>query len=349
MTDGDITPEEVYDRLGRIADPKLGSDIVTLNVIEDVEVDAEAIRVKVGLHAPFAPDEERIAEDIRSALADLDRTVELTVPTLHTGTGDRPIPSVTNVVAVSSGKGGVGKTTVAVNTARELAERGARVGLLDADLYGPNVPRMLGDGDPPRLDDSETLHPPERGGIKTMSIGYLVPDKEAAVMRGPMVDSTLQRLLLDVEWGDLDYLIVDLPPGTGDAQLTLAQTVPITGVVVVTTPQTVSTDDAHRALSMFGEQSIPALGIVENMRTFTCPTCNDTHDLFGRGGGEAIAEEYDIPFLGAVPIDPEVRRTADDDSHVGTAGSDGTREAFRKVANTVANGVGTLRRRGVTQ
>ncbi|WP_418281718.1 P-loop NTPase [Halorubrum sp. DTA98] len=343
-----MTPDEIYTRLARIEDPKLGNDIVSLGVVDDVTVEPDVVRVRVTLHAPYAPDEEWIAERIREELSDIDREIDLTVPPLPVSDAERPLPSVKNIIAVSSGKGGVGKTTVAVNTAQALAERGARVGLLDADLYGPNVPRMLGDGDGPTLnDETETLTPPERGGIKVMSLGFLVPEKEAAVMRGPMIDSTLERLLVDVEWGELDYLIVDLPPGTGDAQLTLCQTVPLTGAVVVTTPQAVSTDDAHRALHMFGEQSIPVLGIVENMSGFTCPSCGDTHDLFGRGGGKTVAEEYDLPFLGSVPIDPEIRETADDDAHVGTLGEDDTDEAFRDIAGDIANGIGTLRRRGV--
>ena len=345
-----MTPKEIFTRLKTIADPKLGDDIVTLGIVEQIDVDPEIVRIQLALHAPHAPDETQIASMIRDELSDIDREIELVVPQLHTDESvERPVPSIKNIIAVSSGKGGVGKTTVAVNTAQALADRGARVGLLDADLYGPNVPRMIGNGDGPRLDDeTDSLHPPKRGGIKVMSLGFLVPDKEAAVMRGPMVDSTLERLLIDVEWGQLDYLVVDLPPGTGDAQLTLAQTVPITGAVIVTTPQSVSTDDVHRALHMFAGQSIPVLGIVENMRTFTCPTCGDDHDLFGRGGGENVAAEYDLPFLGAVPIDPKLREIADDDERIGTFGEEGPTREFREIANGIANGIGTLRRRGVT-
>lgn len=340
-----MTPEDIYERLRTIEDPTLHDDIVSLGVVEDVEIEPEIVRVLVGLHAPFSPDEEQIADDIRTALSDIDRDVELVETFIErVDDAEHALPTVKNVIAVSSGKGGVGKTTIAVNTARELSARGARVGLLDADLYGPNVPRMLGEGDQPKLDtEGETLYPPEREGITVMSIGFLVPERDAAVMRGPMLDSTLQRLLTDVEWGDLDYLIVDLPPGTGDAQLTLCQTVPVTGAVVVTTPQHVSTDDAHRSLSMFGDHSIPVLGVVENMRTFRCPSCGDTHDLFGQGGGEQIAEEYDLPFLGAVPFDPRVRETADAGDAV-PADSEAA-EAFREIASGVANGVGTLRRR----
>lgn len=345
-----MTPENIYSRLESIADPKLGDDIVTLGIVEQIDVEQELVQLQLALHAPHSPDEAQIASAIRDELSDIDRELELVVPRLHGDDSmERPIPSIKNIIAVSSGKGGVGKTTVAVNTAQALADRGARVGLLDADLYGPNVPRMLGNGDGPRLDDeTESLHPPKRGGIKVMSLGFLVPEKEAAVMRGPIVDSTIERLLVDVEWGQLDYLIVDLPPGTGDAQLTLAQTVPLTGAVVVTTPQSVSTDDAHRALHMFSEQSVPVLGIVENMRTFRCPTCGDDHDLFGHGGGENVAAEYDLPFLGAVPIDPAIRKAADDDERIGTRREDGTSKEFRDITDAIANGVGTLRRRGVT-
>lgn len=340
-----MKPETVYDRLRSVEDSKLHDDIVSLGIVEDVEIGADTVTLKVGLHAPFSPDEERIAEDIRAELSDLDREVDLVETRLERiGTTEDPLPNVKNIVAVSSGKGGVGKTTVAVNAGRVLAERGARVGLLDADLYGPNVPRMLGDGDEPRLDtESETLYPPEWNGIKVMSLGFLVPEHEAAVMRGPMLDSTLERLLTDVAWDGLDYLFVDLPPGTGDAQLTLCQTVPVTGAVVVTTPQSVSTDDAHRSLSQFAEQSIPVLGVVENMRTFTCPSCGDSHDLLGRGGGEDLANEYDLPFLGAVPFDPTVREISDSGE---TLDSDSeAAKAFSDIGTEIANGIGILRRR----
>lgn len=343
-----LTREAILDRLRDIDDPVLGEDIVSLDIVKTVELKENTVRVLVALHAPFAPDEETIAAEIRDTLGDIDRNVELEVPPLERADAvEQPLPTVKNIVAVSSGKGGVGKSTVSVNIAVALAERGARVGVLDADLYGPNIPRMLGDGDPPALDDeTQTLTPPKRHGVSVMSLGFLVPDRDAAVMRGPMIDSTLERLLMDVDWGTLDYLIVDLPPGTGDAQLTLCQTVPVTGAVVVTTPQLVSTDDAHRSLSMFGDHSIPVLGIVENMRAFTCPNCGDQHDLFGRGGGEAVAEEYDLPFLGAVPFDPTIRELADNGSLV--PDDSDTADAFHEIATSVANGVGTLRRRGVS-
>lgn len=346
--DNEMTPAAITDRLRDIEDPVLGDDIVSLDIVQSVEIEEETVRVLVTLHAPFAPDEETIAAEIRKRLADIDREVELAVPRLQRADAvEQPLPNVKNIVAVSSGKGGVGKSTVSVNVAVALAERGARVGLLDADLYGPNVPRMLDGEDQPTLDESaQTLTPPERHGVSVMSLGFLVPDRDAAVMRGPMIDSTLEKLLTDVEWSTLDYLIVDLPPGTGDAQLTLCQTVPVTGAVVVTTPQVVSTDDAHRSLSMFGDHSIPVLGIVENMRGFTCPSCGDEHELFGRGGGEVVAREYDLPFLGAVPFDPAVRENADRGDVV-PEGSDAS-EAFHNIANGVANGIGTLRRRDVS-
>ena len=203
---------------------------------------------------------------------------------------------------------------------------------------------MLGDDEGPTLSDDETLIPPQRSGVKVLSLAHLIPDGEAAVLRGPMVDDILQRLLTETDWAPLDYLVVDLPPGTGDAQLTLCQTVEVTGVVIVTTPQGVATDDVARNLSMFGNQDIPVLGIVENMRTFECPGCGDRHDLFGSGGGEAIAREYDLPFLGALPIDPEVRTDGDDGTPVVFDDTE-TARAFATVAENAADAVGALRRR----
>ncbi|APX96203.1 Mrp/NBP35 family ATP-binding protein [Natronorubrum daqingense] len=335
----------LYETLARIDDPKLGEDIVSLGVVTDIHLDGETTNVEVALHAPHAPDERWIATAIRDELEDagLERDLELSLApesTRHEG----PTPDVKNVIAVSSGKGGVGKTTVAVNLATALADRGARVGILDGDVYGPNVPRVLGVEGAPTLTDDERIVPPEHEGVKVLSIGQLVPEDEAAVLRGPMVDSLLQRLLTETEWAPLDYLVVDLPPGTGDAQLTLCQTVDVTGAVVVTTPQRVAIDDARRNLSMFGSHGIPVLGIVENMRTFECTSCGDHHDLFGNGGGDELAREYDVPFLGALPIDQDIRVDGDEGSPV-ALGDGASARAFETLAGNTADAVGALRRR----
>jgi len=221
------------------------------------------------------------------------------------------LPSVKHSILVASGKGGVGKSTVAVNLAVALGQTGARVGLLDSDIYGPSIPIMMGIEEPPSMTDDKRIRPLRGHGIDVMSIGYLVDPDTAMIWRGPMLNGAVVQLLRDVAWGELDYLVVDLPPGTGDVQLTLAQRIPVTGAVVVTTPQAVALADVVRAKRMFDKVAIPTLGLVENMSSFVCPSCNTVHDIFARGGGEKAARELDIPFLGAIPIDPRIRAGGD--------------------------------------
>jgi ATP-binding protein involved in chromosome partitioning len=227
------------------------------------------------------------------------------------GGSESLLPSVKNPILVASGKGGVGKSTVAVNLAVALGKTGARVGLLDADIYGPSIPIMMGIEDPPTMTDDKRIRPLRGHGIDVMSIGYLVDPDTAMIWRGPMLNGAVVQLLRDVAWGALDYLVVDLPPGTGDVQLTLAQRIPVTGAVVVTTPQAVALADVVRAKRMFDKVAIPTLGLIENMSSFVCPSCNTVHDIFARGGGEKAARELDIAFLGAIPIDPRIRAGGD--------------------------------------
>jgi ATP-binding protein involved in chromosome partitioning len=333
---------DVRERLRSVEDPDLGDDIVSLDLVNDVEVADGAARISLALGAPYSPAESRLADEVRTAMADTGPDVELSarVP----GGDTEVLPDVTNVIAVASGKGGVGKSTVAANLAAGLSQLGARVGLFDADVYGPNVPRMFGADEPPKATAEETMVPPEKHGVKVMSMAFMVGEDDPVIWRGPMVHKVLTQLLEDVEWGALDYMVVDLPPGTGDAQLTLLQTVPVTGAVIVTTPQEVALEDARRGLEMFGRHDTPVLGIAENMSTFRCPDCGAGHDVFGAGGGKAFAEANEMPFLGGIPLDPAVREGGDEGTPI-VLDEGETADAFRVLTENVADNVGVLRRR----
>ena len=223
----------------------------------------------------------------------------------------QPLPGVNSIIAVGSGKGGVGKTTLAVNLAIALARTGNKVGLLDADVYGPNVPLMLGSSEPPTVIGDNRILPPERYGMKVISVGFLSPGDKPLVWRGPMLHSIIKQFLGQVEWGVLDYLVVDLPPGTGDVVISLVQTVPLTGAVIVTTPSDVSLQDARKAIEMFKQVKVDILGIVENMSYFVCPHCHQEIDIFSKGGGDRTAQQFSVPFLGSIELDPEIRKGGD--------------------------------------
>ncbi|ODR79038.1 ATP-binding protein [Haladaptatus sp. W1] len=335
----------LLDALSDVIDPDLDDDIVSTGLVTDVELVGETAQVELDLGAPFAPTEASIAADVRDAI----RSVGFD-PNLQATRGehrdDGALPGVKNVIAVASGKGGVGKSTVATNLAAGLAERGARVGILDADVYGPNVPRMLGVDDDPTVShdgDTDRIIPPMAYDVSVMSVGLLVGEEEPVVWRGPMAHNVLSDLFEDVAWGGLDYLVVDLPPGTGDVQLTILQGLPVTGAVVVTTPQDVATDDTRRAMQMFAEYRTSVLGVVENMSTFVCPDCDSTHDLFGEGGGQRLADDVDVPHLGDLPLDPAVRSGADGGRPV-VLESGETGQAFRDLTGRVADSVGLLGR-----
>jgi ATP-binding protein involved in chromosome partitioning len=249
----------------------------------------------------------------------------------------QPLPGVANIVAIGSGKGGVGKTTLAVNTAVALAKLGYKVGLIDADIYGPNVPLMLGSGQQPRVLANNFIEPNFVHGIKVISVGLISPGDKPLVMRGPMLHQIIRQFLQQVEWGELDFLIVDLPPGTGDVVISLVQTVPLTGAVVVSTPSDVSLQDARKALEMFHQVNVEILGIVENMSHFTCPHCHQEIDIFSKGGAERTAKQFNVPFLGSIELDPEIRQGGDKGLPIALLGEDSAKaKDFYSVARQVA-------------
>ena len=343
-----MNADAVRDRLRSVSDPDLGGDIVSLGLVNAVEVDEEAgvVRISVALGAPYSPHETDVAAAVREQFADTDYEVDLTAKIPSDISADEDVlPGVKNVIAVASGKGGVGKSTVAVNLAAGLSQLGARVGLFDADVYGPNVPRMVAADEAPQATGEQQIVPPEKYGLKLMSMAFLVGEDDPVIWRGPMVHKLLTQLVEDVQWGELDYMILDLPPGTGDTQLTVLQTLPLTGAVIVTTPQDVAIDDARKGLQMFGKHDTNVLGIVENMSSFRCPDCGSAHDIFGSGGGEAFAAENGLPFLGGIPLDPAVRTGGDGGRPVVLEDESETADAFRRLTESVADMAGVVRRR----
>ncbi len=311
-----LTESAVIDALRAVQEPELGRDIVTLEMVKDVAIDGTAIAFTIELTTPACPLKDEIEGNARAVLADIGaEAVEITwgamVRRAQPRQAEQLLPGVKNVIAVASGKGGVGKSTVSVNLAVALAQAGAAVGLLDADITGPNIPMMMGIEGQPKATDNNKIGPLERHGVKTISIQFFVPEGQPIVWRGPLVGGAIQQFLRDVEWGELDYLVIDLPPGTSDAQLTLAQAVPISGAVLVTTPQEVALSDVAKALAMFKRMSVPILGLVENMTAFACPHCGELTEIFGRGGGERFAADHGLDYLGGVPLDVTVRQGGD--------------------------------------
>ena len=338
-----VTEADVYGALAQVKDPDLHKDIVRLGFIKDLKIEGGAVSFRVVLTTPACPVREQLQEQARAVVAQLPGvtsvavTMDAEVPKGR-GLGEKlAVPGVRNIVAVSSGKGGVGKSTVAVNLAVSLARDGARVGLLDADVYGPNVPLMLGASRERPSINVNKLVPIEAHGVRLMSMAVLKPGDEPMIVRGPILHGLVRQFLQDVEWGELDYLIVDMPPGTGDVQLSLAQLVPVQGAVLVTTPQEVALADVRRALRMFETVNVPVLGVVENMSYFVAPDTGTRYNIFGEGGGRRLSEEYGVPYLGEVPLGMQVREGGDSGVPVVVGYPDSPQaEAFRRVAEEVA-------------
>jgi len=310
-----ITTEQVLQALSNVMDPDLHKDLVSLQMIEDIHVDGEKVSFTLVLTTPACPLRTQLERDAREAIMTQTGAKEVNIKIISRTPGAKPLSLGDNqfghVIAVGSGKGGVGKSTVASNLAISLAQQGANVGLMDADIYGPNIPRMLGiDEFHPTSKDGQKIQPAIAHGIKVVSIGFFVQEGQPLIWRGPLLHSAIQQFLSDFDWGCLDYLVVDLPPGTGDVQLSLAQSLPISGAVLVTTPQAVAVDDAYRATSMFEKLAVPVLGIIENMAFLELPDGNRM-TLFGEGGGKALAERSGVPFLGSIPFDQQIVQNGD--------------------------------------
>ncbi len=341
-----ITPDQVLAALGTVNDPDLHRDLVSLGMVEDVAVDGGRVAFTLVLTTSACPLKGQIEDDCRRAVSAIAGVTEVQVTTISRvrkakdPTADRrALPGVGHVIAVGSGKGGVGKSTVAANLAIALSQTGANVGLVDGDIYGPNLPRMLGVHRQPYTRGGRIV-PVEAHGIRFMSMGLLVDQGEAVVWRGPMLHSAIKSFLHDVEWDGCDYLIVDLPPGTGDVQLSLIQQTVVTGAVVVTTPSTVAIEDAVKAIGMFDKLQVPVLGVIENMSWFACPSCHARHDVFGHGTAQERALAMGLPFLGAIPLHPEVRAGGDTGAPVVAAQpqSDYAQE-LRRIAGALAQRV----------
>lgn len=337
-----VTEEQVLQALSQVRDPELGRDLVSLGMVRNIQVNGDQVSFELILTTPACPLREQLVSMARQAVAQIagvnEVEVKVSAEVVRSTPSDSALAGVKNIVAVGSGKGGVGKTTVAVNLAIALAQVGAKVGLLDADIYGPNVPRMLGIWRTPDYDESQKkIIPLQAWGIKVMSLGFLISEDQPVIWRGPILARALQQLLFDVAWDDLDYLFVDLPPGTGDIQISLAQLVPVTGAIIVTTPQDVALFDALKGVSTFEKLNVPVLGIVENMSYFICPHCGKESRIFRKGAVEVECSQRGIRFLGSVPLEPEICEGSDLGLPiVATSPESPASKAFQAIASQVA-------------
>jgi ATP-binding protein involved in chromosome partitioning len=338
-----FTEADVQTQLKSLIDPNTGRDFVSAKSIRKIQVAGNDVALDVVLGYPAKTQYEIIRKQIADHLRALPGVGRVTVNISQkiiahaVQRGVKLMPAVKNIIAVASGKGGVGKSTTAVNLALALAAEGAQVGVLDADIYGPSQPTMLGVSGRPESKDGKTLEPLEAYGVQAMSIGFLIDAETPMVWRGPMVTQALEQLLRDTNWRELDYLIIDLPPGTGDIQLTLAQKVPVTGAVIVTTPQDIALLDARKGLKMFEKVGVPIVGIVENMAVHICSNCGHVEHIFGQGGGEAMCRDYNVPFLGSLPLDIKIREQADSGRPTVVADPEGKiAEIYRAIARKTA-------------
>jgi ATP-binding protein involved in chromosome partitioning len=343
-----VSVDQVLSSLRNVVDPELHKDIVSMGMIKDLAINDGKVSFNLELTTPACPFNSDIEQDVRNAIAnlgvkELDLKVTARVMEGRPISVDELLPGVKNILAVASGKGGVGKTTVSVNLAIALAKTGAKVGLLDADIYGPSVPLMLGLKGSPEVINNK-IQPPVSEGVKVISMGFFYEQsQQAGIYRGPIVSGIVKQFLTDVNWGDLDYLIIDLPPGTGDAPLTIAQTIPITGILVVTTPQDVAMNVAVKAVGMFNKLNVPIVGVVENMSYLECPHCKELIHIFGKGGGQRVSEQFNVPFIGEIPLHSQIMEGSDIGKPVTIFEPNSMQSlAFSKVAKMIAGRISII-------
>ena len=350
-----VTKDTIEEALSGIVDPHTGLDLVTGKSVNDCVVDNQNVSIDLVLGYPAKGWYANLKQEVVDVVSKLEniQSVDVRIKTQvvshEVQKGVTPLKNVRNVIAVASGKGGVGKSTVSANLALALSAEGAKAGVLDADIYGPSQPRMLGVGGRPESKDGKSLEPMNSYHVQVMSIGFLIEEDTPMIWRGPMVTQALEQLLQDTQWRDLDYLIIDLPPGTGDIQLTLAQKVPVSGAVIVTTPQDIALLDARKALKMFEKVEIPVLGIIENMSTHICSNCGHEEHIFGEGGGKRMSVEYSVEHLGDIPLDGRIRSDADGGRPTVVADPDGSlAQAYRTIARN-ASGILSVRKRDYSE
>ena len=373
-----INEKDILAALTQVQEPQSGKDLVSLDMVKNVEIDGPRVSLTVEFKSTSYPFKEKVLANAKAAVMTISGVGIVTVnskindplkvissqpaqtmsspqPAMRPQQPMQPqkqnlIPSAKNTIAVASGKGGVGKTTVSVNLAVSLAQSGAAVGLLDSDIYGPNIPIMMGVNQKLGASTNNKIAPLERYGVRMVSVGFISEGDTAIIWRGPMVGKMIQQFLGDVDWGELDYLVIDMPPGTGDAQLTLTQTVPLTGAIIVTTPQDVALADAKKGINMFRKVEVPILGLVENMSYFICPHCNKRHEIFDHGGGKKASKKFKVPFLGEIPLETKVRIGGDQGTPIVISEPEApVSEAFKTLASSVMKQIDILKAKETDQ